>query len=133
MFLKSGLLKIAEDIVFVRVWQLRFLGGNTCWPVTQCPILSCSYDYVSVLCLSLGSCLTLLSDLLTTISGGNNLFGKYGPNLDLSVGLVLGWVYMLGFGLNSGPRWRNVGLSGVDWSKLTCICLRSGFWFQVLV
>ena len=39
----------------------------------------------------------LLSDFCMRLRGGNNLFGKYGPNLDLSVGLVLflGWVYML--------------------------------------
>ena len=75
---------------------------------------------------------------MTATSGGSNLFGKHGPNLDLSVGLVfvlrLGLHVGLNFGLSSGPSWAcNVDLSGGFWCRLVCVGLRFEYWLEVLV
>ena len=78
---------------------MNFLGGggktmlaSYSWPPPFCAIF-----YFLVACLSSCGCSTLLSRLLKLTWGGNNLFGKYGPNLGLGVGLLLflSWVSVL--------------------------------------
>ena len=98
---------ISQCLAFVGTWQLRFFWGDI--HVGQLPIAP--FCLVHIIMFWFCACLRVAASLYCRVcvtSGCNNLFGKRGPNLDLSVGLVCSWLSTYWSELCSGGLTRVV-------------------------